>query len=190
MRSGALTAVAGAMAIGLAACGGSSPSGLALGAYTVRGKEEPGYVATGAILYKTLQAAAGQGNFSSADLQRMKQEGFKGEAVENTGIQEAGLSRVLELGSVAGAERELRANISEDLHSGGAKFSVPTIPGAVGVAYPAKTGGGGGNVLFQEGRCFLLVGDEGKTASYRDPAIAGANAVWKRTHGRTGACSA
>ena len=170
----------------VAGCGGSS--GLGLKAYTVRGNEEPGYKALGATRYATISALEQSGsNFSSNDVAQLKRNGFRGAAIETTGVHTAGLSFVWELGSVAGAEREFQTTAGEDLGSKGeVRFAVPAIPGAIGFAYPSTSGGGGANVLFREGNCVLLVGDVGTEA----PALAGATAIWKRTHGVGGACSA
>lgn len=181
-------AVAGSILI--AGCGGSS--GLTLNAYTVRGNEEPGYEASKATDYK-LAGALGQtqGGYTTADVTRLEHEGFKGAAVENTGGQE-GLSYVIELGSVAGAAGEDAAILNQNKQNSEhhVLFAVPAIPGATGIAYPNPGGGGGGgNVVFTIGRCVLLVGDEGSGAGYRAPAVDGATAIYKRTHGRAGACS-
>ena len=202
--------VAAAMAVALAGCGGSSStshsgattshsadtaSGLAINAYVVKAGEEPGYAAQSPTDYKSTQALqTGQGGYTATDLKRLAAEGFRGAAVEQTGSSQGGLSFVFELVSPAAAKRELAVQVSEDLHLGqspGVRFKVAAIPGAVGVAYPNKTGGGGGgNVLFQEGRCMMLVGDIGATSSFRQPAVAGATAIWKRNHAVPGACSA
>jgi hypothetical protein len=98
---------------------------------------------------------------------------------------------VFELGSASDAEREQQAQLAEDQHPKPVHFAVTAISGAVGFAYPnSQTGGGGANVLFREGRCVLLVGDEDNgAANFREPALAGAIAVWRRTHGRPGVCS-
>jgi hypothetical protein len=201
--------MAAAMALALAGCGGSSTphsgattshsaataSGLPINAYVVKSGEEPGYAPQPPADYKTPQELqTNQAGYSAADLKRLGSEGFRAAAVEQTGTSLGGLSFVSELGSTAAARRELAAEVAEDLHgaSPGVRFKVAAIPGAVGVAYPSHGAGGdaGGNVLFQEGRCMLLVGDTGTTSAYRKPAVAGATAIWKRTHAETGACSA
>lgn len=204
--------VAGA-ALGLAGCGGSSISHTAsttastgsttapsaasasgINVYVIKGREEPGYPPQTPADYASAKAMeTGTGGYSPGDLKRLTAEGFRGAAVEQTGTAEGGLSFVFEFSSVAGAKRELQAEVREDLHSNGhpVRFSVAGIPSAVGIAYPNTTaggGGGGGNVLWQEGRCVLLVGDTDGTSSYRKPAVAGATAIWKRTHA-SGVCS-
>ena len=179
-----------AVIVGLGGCGGSSSHPLTISAYTVRGDEEPGYPAQSPVDQKSVQALALEQTFTAADERRLTAEGFKASAVEQTGSTQPGLSFVIELGSTAAAQQELLSQVGQDLRGRHAvRFSDVALPAAVGVAYP-RHHGGAGNVLFVEGRCMLLVGDEdNSTGAYFQPAIAGANAIWKRTQGRPGACS-
>jgi hypothetical protein len=159
----------------------------------IKAGEEPGYAAQSPVDYKTTAALqTNQAGYSATQINRLGSEGFRAAAVEQTGNGN-GLSFVFELGSRATAKREVAAEVAEDQQNSpaGVRFKVTAIPGAVGLAYPNQSGGGGGgNVLFQEGRCMLLVGDLGTTSAYRKPAVAGATAIWKRTHAETGACGA
>lgn len=180
-----------AAVVSLAGCGSTSRP-LSINAYTVRGDEEPGYPAQSPTDYKSVSALQiGIGGFTASDLRGMRAEGFRAAAVEQTGSSQAGLSFVIELGSTASAQRELLTQVGQDLRGRHAvQFSDVALQGAVGIAYPRKSGGAG-NVLFVEGRCMILVGDEDNGSSaFHQPAIAGANAIWKRTHGKPGACSA
>jgi hypothetical protein len=45
------------------------------------------------------------------------------------------------------------------------------------------------NVLFTEGRCLMLVGDDLTTRDNKLPVVAAAHAIWARTHGKPGACA-
>jgi hypothetical protein len=45
------------------------------------------------------------------------------------------------------------------------------------------------NVLFTEGRCLMLVGDDLTTSDNKLPVVAAAHAIWTRTHGRPGPCA-
>jgi hypothetical protein len=69
---------------------------------------------------------------------------------------------------------------------GATRFPVAGIPGAEGWGQPDADA----NILFTEGRCLMLVGDElASVTDNKPPVLAAAGAVWARTHGRLGACA-
>ena len=112
--------------------------------------------------------------------------------VVQTGSTQAaqGVSWATELGSASAAAREKAAELQEFTNGPGAagatRFTVAGIPGAEGWTVPDQVA----NVLFTEGRCLMLVGDQLTSgADNKPPVVAAVRAVWARTHGKPGACA-
>lgn len=180
-----------------AACGSgsqSSSSTLPLSAYLVRGQEETGLPPSGkatAYLSATQWTSTGGPNGASED-KRLAQEGFREVMSVQTGSSKGqGVSWVMQLGSASAAVREKAAELHEFINASGApttptRFTVPGVPSAEGWTVPSQVA----NVLFTEGRCLMLVGDQlASGGDNKPPVVAAVGAVWTRTHGKPGACA-
>lgn len=184
-----------------AACGSASQSStsgsasksstpkLPLSAYLVRGHEETGMQPTGrATAYVTAGQWTSKGVPNAAvEDKRLAQEGFRNVISVQTG---QGVSWAMELGSASAAAREKAAELKAFAHGPGApatttRFTVPGIPSAEGWVFPYADA----NVLFTEGRCLMLVGDDLTTRDNKLPVVAAAHAIWARTAGKPGACA-
>jgi hypothetical protein len=169
----------------------ATPAGakLPLNAYLVRGHEETGMQPTGrATVYRTAAQWTSNGTpNAAAEDQRLAQEGFR----DVTSVQTSqGVSWAMELGSAAAAAREKAAELHEFAYGPGApttttRFTIPGIPSADGWVFPNADA----NVLFTEGRCLMLVGDDLTTTDNKLPVVAAAHAIWARTHASPGACA-
>ena len=188
-------------AVVCAACGSASQqstsrgstSKLPLSAYLVRGQEETGLPPTGRVTHylTAMQWASNGVPNAAAEAKRLSQEGFREALSVQTGSSKGnGISWVTELGSASAAAREKAAELHEFAYGpqapGTTHFSVAGVPGAEGWAQ-ADTDA---NILFTEGRCLMLVGDELASGTDNKPAVlAAVRAVWARTHGKPGACA-
>lgn len=139
---------------------------------------------------------------ASAEIARLRREGFKGVLVEQLGSLTqywGGVSWVMALGSAASARAELAANVRhfEDTNRPPkftyAAFPVSPIPGAHGYHLDGTAGGGfeGDNVLFADGPFLYLVGNGWtsgmKNTPPRSTLIAAATKLYRRVHGHPGA---
>jgi hypothetical protein len=118
---------------------------------------------------------------------RLAREGFRKVISVQTG---EGVSWVMELGSASAAAREKTAELSTFVHAPGApatttRFTVRGVPSAEGWVFPDEDA----NVLFTEGRCLMLVGDDLATSDNKVPVVAAAQAISGRTAGKPGACA-
>jgi hypothetical protein len=185
-----------AVAVVCAGCGStsqSSSSKLPLSAYLVRGHEETGLAPTGRVthyLTATQWTSNGVPN-GAAEAKRLSQEGFREVMSVQTGSTTGhGISWVTELGSASAAAREKAAELNEFASgpeaAGTTRFPVAGVPGAEGWGQPDTDA----NILFTEGRCLMLVGDElSSRTDNKPPVLAAVRAVWARTHGTPGACA-
>ena len=199
MSARGVWAVLASTAVVCAACGSasrsstsqSSTSKLALSAYLVRGHEETGLPPTGRAtdyLTATQWTSNGVPN-GAAEAKRLAQEGFREAMSVQTGSSKGqGVSWVMELGSASAAAREKAAELQEFASTapGATRFTVAGLPGAEGWGEPDTDA----NILFTEGRCLMLVGDELAAGSDNKPVVlAAVHAVWARTHDKPGACA-
>jgi hypothetical protein len=207
------TRIAAAVAIaafGLAACGAgkksSPPAAPArttttpqtvtspLDAYLLREGEGGFSVFSVPVVQPTIASWEKVSRSTAADGQRVKAEGFRGalEQATATSTGGTGLDFVLEVASAAAARTEqaveLREDIAEQGHYGVTRFTVPGIPGSVGIGATGGKKGSAANVLFTEGRCLLLVGNDEVDARYKAYVVAGAIALYRRTVATPGAC--
>lgn len=183
-------------AVVCAACGSasqSSTSQLPLSAYLVRGHEETGLQPTGRAthyLSATQWTSNGVPN-AAAEEMRLAQEGFREAMSVQTGSTKGqGVSWAMQLGSASAAAREKAAELQEFAHGPGApgatRFTIPGVPSAEGWTVPSQVA----NILFTEGRCLMLVGDQLASATdNKPPVVAAVRAVWAHTHGKPGACA-
>jgi hypothetical protein len=177
-----------------AACGSASQNStpkLPLSAYLVQGQEETGLPPTGqATNYPTAPQWTSNGvPNGDAEAKRLAQEGFREATSVQTGSTKGhGVSWAMQLGSASAAAREQAAELHEFSSSapGATRFTVAGVPGAKGWGQPNMNA----NILFTEGRCLMLVGDElASGTDNKPPVVAAARAVWARTHGKPGACA-
>ena len=201
------------VALSLAAASGvaGALSPLPLSARVIQRGELPGFgpfrPGGDSTLHKSArQWVSGDRSFTaaqaSAEVARLRREGFKGVLVEQLGSLTrywAGLSWVMPLGSAASARAELAANVRhfEDTNRPPkftyAAFPVSPIPGARGYHLDGTAGGGfeGDNVLFADGPFLYLVGNgwtRGMTNTPpRSALIAAATKLYRRGHGHPGA---
>jgi hypothetical protein len=196
----AVWAVMVGTAVMVAACGSashsstspSSTSALPLSAYLVRGQEETGLPPTGrAMRYLAATQWTSDIPNGAADAKRLTREGFREVVSVQTGSAKGqGISWAMELGSASAAAREKAAELHEFVYgpqAGGAtRFPIAGVPGADGWGQ----GNTDANILFTEGRCLMLVGDELASGGDNKPTVvAGVSAVWARTHGKSGVCT-
>jgi hypothetical protein len=174
-----------------AGCGSASQTTgpkLPLSAYLVQGHEETGMRTTGgATADRTpVQWTSGGVPDAAAENKRLDQEGFREVLSVPTGSTRGqSISWAMQLGSASAAAREQAAEL-QPFGSGPSttRFTVTGVPGAKGWDQ-ANTDA---NILFTEGRCLMLVGDE-VSGGDQPPVIAAAHAIWARTHGKPDACA-
>jgi len=192
---GVCTLLAASAAVVCAACGSSqnstqsSAAKLPLSAYLVQGQEETGMTPTGK---PTVDATPAQWTSNgtpnaAAENTRLAHEGFREVISVQTG---QGVSWVMQLASAPAAAREQAAELKEFAYGPGApatttRFTVPGVPSAEGWDFPDADA----NVLFTEGRCLMLVGDDLTTNDNKLPVVNATHAIWVRTHGKPGPCA-
>jgi hypothetical protein len=171
----------------------SSTSQPSLSAYLVRGNEETGLPPKGRgtqYLSAAQWTSIGVPN-AAAEAKRLAQEGLREVMSVQTGSTRGqGVSWAMELGSASSAAREKAAEFQEFAHGPGApgatRFTVPGVPSAEGWTVASQVA----NVVFTEGRCLMLIGDQLASATdNKPPVVAAARAVWARTHGKPGVCA-
>lgn len=178
--------------LAVAACGATAKP-LSLSARVIGGGDFRGYTPGARLSFDTPEAwLAGDPTLTSAqrktEIARLTNEGFEKDLSEFlTGKQgpKTGVSGVMELGSASAARTELAAELRFFLGHGERRFSVKTIPGAVGYR-SSSAAGGGENVLFTDGRFLYLVG-YGWYATAHNPRhsalIDAATKLYTRVHG-------
>jgi hypothetical protein len=189
---GAVLVSAAAVSVAWASVAQASRSRLPLSAYLVQGHEETGMHPTGkAVTDRTPAKWTADGTpHAAAEDKRLAQEVFSEvisvQTASDSGDQ--GVSWAMVLGSASAAAREEAAELKTFTSGSSApmkatRFKVAGVAGAEGWAFP----GIAANVLFTEGHCLLLVGDE-LSGSVKPPVIAATQAIWARTHRKPGAC--
>lgn len=191
---GARLALAALAMVGVAACASASHTAtLRLNAYLVHPGEQTGYqpVSSPSYLMTPAQFDAADPDAATAN-QQLARAGFRRgislHTVRTSGGQ--GVSTVIELGSPKTARQEQAAFVGQAralMSSHGPaplRFTVPGVPDVVGLADKIAA-----NVIYVEGRCLVIVGDETRSVSPRTPAASGARAIYTRTHADAGACS-
>ena len=174
------------------ACGSASQSStsmLPLSAYLVRAHEETGMQRTGPATADRTPAQWTSGGVpdAAAENKRLAKEGFR----EVISVQTSqGVSWAMQLGSASAAAREEATELNEFASGPQAapnttRFTIPGVPSAHGWVFPNADA----NVLFTEGPCLILVGDDLTTSDNKLPVVAAAHAIWTRTHGKPGPCA-
>lgn len=124
---------------------------------------------------------------AAAENKRLANEGFR-EVMSVPTSQ--GISWAMQLGSASAAAREEAAEFKgfasgPQVPTNTQRFTISGIPSADGWIYPNADA----NVLFTEGPCLMLVGDDLTTSDNKLPVVAAAHAIWTRTHGKPGPCA-
>jgi hypothetical protein len=203
-----------AVGVTVAGFGGASAvavqhvSSASLAPYVVREGEESGFSAIAAPTFTSSAAAWTAGDpTAAADAKRLRGEGFRGALSEYTaGVNgAAGVSWVIALASPATAKREEQAQLKEDITaqrpSPVRRFTIKQLPTSAGFTSranskmelnPSETAAAevDANVLFVEGSCVLLVGDQtGSRINPSPPVIGGALEIYGRTAHSRGVCT-
>ncbi len=165
-----------------------------LAPYLVQAGEETGFSPEGAPTLASSPAAWDKGEAGeAAETRRLTEEGFHAAlTVHTTGSNRGGVAFVLELGTPSAAQHEVAARFKQlvaEQHPS-SQFTIATISDSHG----GEASGGNGkvvaNVLFSEGSCVLLVGDEVPSGTDpKPPVIAGALKVYGRTAHSNGVCA-
>jgi hypothetical protein len=198
------------LAIGLAACGGDggdettaheAANGSArtasrdLDRFLMRKDEEPGFrlgaapgaePASGGTI-EGVEAFVEDMHLAPADARRLRDEGFISYAFQPIrGPRTAGITNVALYATAEGAKHSLAHELRTDvIRASGPvanlrRFAVPGIPGARGwtASEPHV-----GNVLWVQGRCLLVLGNQGP-GPFAGPLSRGARAIYERTNGQ------
>jgi hypothetical protein len=193
VASGSVVVLAVVLAgLGVPSAGaGQSVSSASLARYVVQTGEETGYSPSGAPTFTRSAASWATGDPDApTDAKRLRGEGFKAALTQQTtgSSGTGGISFVIALASPVAAAAEERAQLKEDIAENSAvtRFTIKQLPTSEG--FTAKGTSSVANVLFVEGSCLLLIGDETDGANPRPPVIAGALKVYGRTAHKTGVC--
>lgn len=200
--------LAGALAVLLDGCGGSShktvatTSSVATAAPGAAAPEPaiahrlltssempPGFSAQGrpsvsSSIAQWVQQVASPSNSPQSETVRLKQIGFVAAATLNLiSSQGAGISLVEQFRSPAGPRSEL-ANILATVNGGPAgqvRFSVPGVPHSAG--FGGSGSNNGVNVAFADGDYYYVVGEQPNAPANRAGAIASAQRLYHRVRG-------
>jgi hypothetical protein len=150
----------------------------------VRGHEETGLPPAGRVTHylTATQWTSNDVPNGAVEAKRLSREGFREVMSVQTGSTKGqGVSWVTELGTASAAAREKAAELQEFAYGpkapGATRFTVASVPGAVGWGQPDTDA----NILFTEGRCLMLVGDQlASGTDNKPPVVAAARAVWAR----------
>jgi hypothetical protein len=162
---------------------------LPLSAYLVRVHEETGMQRTGPATADLTPAQWTSGGVpdAAAENKRLAKEGFR----EGISVQTSqGVSWAMQLGS-ASAARARGGHGVERVRSRAAgacehdAFHDPRRSQRRGLGLSERRR----DVLFREGRCLMLVGDDLTTNDNKLPVVAAAHAIWTRTHATPGPCA-
>jgi hypothetical protein len=126
-------------------------------------------------------------HLAPADARRLRSEGFISFTVQPIrGPRTAGVTNVALYATAEGAKHSLAHELRTDvIRASGPvanlrRFTVPGIPGARGwtASEPHV-----GNVLWVQGRCLLVLGNQGP-GPFPGPMSTGARAIYERTNGK------
>jgi hypothetical protein len=199
------------LVIGLAACGGNNSdkstapktatskarSGAPdLDRFLMRKDEEPGF-RPGALPGATprsrqtitgVEAFAKEQQLAPADASRLRSEGFitfTAEPIRGPRAT-AGVTNVALYTTAEGAKHSMAHDLRPEVIGAGGGigqlqfFTVPGVPGARGWT---ASGPHVGNVLWVQGRCYLILGNQGP-GPLAGPLSRGARAIYQRTNGQ------
>ena len=198
IKAGLMVALAGG-AFMASGCGESAPEAAKTAArpdkvnftrFLMRDGEQPGFRRIESVLTEDAETFAEKAGLTKAELSAMRSAGMGRATFQPTeGPITVGVTSVTLFGSAKGAARwlalEQRADYIRRHMPGGGKvrhFDVPGIPGARG--WTASKGNHSvGNVYWVQGRCLMILGNEGPGPLAR-PLSTGAKAIYQRTKGR------
>ena len=189
---------------GLAACGdgdddgngagetGSPRSGARdLNRFLMRNDEEPGFRRVGRPQTLTgVEAFVNELRLTKADVRRLRSEGFISFMAQPTrGPRSAGLTNVHLFKAAEGAKHSAAHELRTDvIRASGPvanfrRFTVPGVPGARGWTGSPPNNEPVGNVIWVQGRCMLLLGNQGP-GRLVGPLSTGVRAIYERTKGQ------
>lgn len=197
IKAGLVVALAGG-AVMASGCGESTPEAAKTAArpdkvdvarFLMRDGEQPGFRRIETIRTESAEAFAQHAPLTKAERREVRSAGMGLATFQPTeGPNTVGVTSVTLFTSAEGAARwlalEQRADYIRRHMPGGGKirhFDVPGIPGARG--WTAKWERNTGNVFWVQGRCMLILGNEGP-GSLAGPLSTGARAIYKRTKGQ------
>ncbi len=174
---------------GEAAKSEQQPSQAQLRRFLMRKDEEPGFRPVEQPRTDTgVEAFVNGGGLTQADARRLRSEGFISFTFQPIeGPRTAGVTNVALYKATEGAKHSMahdsRASVIRAI--GDTKFRpfpVPGVPGARGWTGRDKHGHHIGHVYWVQGRCFLVLGNEGP-GPFAGPLSTGARAIYERTNG-------
>ena len=172
-----------------AGSGEAPPATVNVEQFLVQAGEEPGFdPVEGPRTERGAQSLAG--GYAAEEVKRLRRAGFISITFQPLSGDRgnAGVSTVLLFKSAEGARDWLEYETSDqgiDSMVPGAKpkrFTVPAIPGARGWTGRDRHDNPIGHVFWVQGRCEMLLGNEGK-GNFVKPLSIGAKAVYERTKG-------
>jgi len=200
IKAGLVVALAGG-ALMASGCGESTPPEAAKVAaqtdkvdhhtrFLMRDGEQPGFRRVESVVTEEAETFAENAGLTKAELSRMRRAGMGPGTYQPTeGPDSRGVTSVTLFASAQGARQwmaqEQRENyIRRHMPGGGElrRFAVPGIPGARGWT-TSKDGHIVGNIFWVEGRCLMILGNEGP-GGFDGPLATGAHAIYQRTKGQ------
>ena len=198
IKAGLVVALAGA-AFMASGCGESPPEAAEANArpdkvdstrFLMRDGEQPGSRRVDSIIREDAETYAENAGLTKAELSRMRSAGMGPGAYQPTaGPNSRGVTGVTLFASAQGARQWMAQELREDFirrhMPGGGKlrrFTVPGIPGARGWT-ASKDTHIVGNVFWVQGRCMMVLGNEGP-GGFDGPLATGVHAIYQRTKGQ------
>lgn len=200
IKAGLVVALAGGACMASGCGDDSTPEAAATSArpekvdytrFLMRDGEEPGYRRVESVQTEDAETFAQHAGLTQAEQRRMRSAGMGLATYQPTeGPPDTrGVTSVTPFDSAEGAASWLAQEQREDyirrlLPNGGKlrRFVVPGIPGARGWT-TSKGAHVVGNIYWVQGRCLMILGNEGPGA-FDGPLAAGAHAIYRRTQGR------
>jgi hypothetical protein len=158
--------------------------------FLMRNGEQPGFRRVESVVTEGAETFAENSRLTKVELSRMRSAGMGPGTYQPTeGPNTRGVTSVTLFASAQGARQWMAQEQREDYIRrqlpGGGKlrhFDVPGIPGARGWT-ASKDGHDVGNVFWVQGRCLMILGNEGP-GPIAGPLSTGARAIYKRTKGQ------
>jgi hypothetical protein len=198
IKAGLVVALAGG-AVMASGCGESTPEAAKTTArpdkvdfaqFLMRDGEQPGFRRVESVVTEDAETFAENSRLTKVELNRMRSAGMGPGTYQPTeGPNSRGVTSVTLFASAQGAKQWMAQEQREDYirrqMPGGGKlrfFNVRGIPGARGWT-ASKDDHSVGNVLWIQGRCMMVLGNEGP-GPLAGPLSTGATAIHQRTKGR------
>jgi hypothetical protein len=166
------------------------PSQAQLRRFLMRKDEEPGFRPVEQPGTDTgVEAFVNGGGLTQADARRLRSEGFISfmyqpiEGPRTAGVTNVALHKTAE-GAKHSMAHDLRTSVIRTAGDTNVRgFPVPGVPGARGWTGRDKHGHHIGQVFWVQGRCFLVLANEGP-GPFAGPLSSGARAIYERTNGQ------